>query len=119
MSEWLKEAVCKIVGASLRRFESCSAHQIQRRGCPWDGRAVCQLLQLCFNKIVVDKVQVRRYNTAVLVRENRSCVLKRPRSSVVEHFFGKEEVKGPIPFVGSMFRAGLANVRAQAPKELV
>ena len=24
----------------------------------------------------------------------------RPRSSVVEHFFGKEEVKGPIPFVG-------------------
>ena len=24
-----------------------------------------------------------------------------PRSSVVEHFFGKEEVKGPIPFVGS------------------
>ena len=23
-----------------------------------------------------------------------------PRSSVVEHFFGKEEVKGPILFVG-------------------
>ncbi len=24
----------------------------------------------------------------------------RPRSSVVEHFFGKEEVLGPIPSVG-------------------
>ena len=27
MSEWLKEAVCKIVGASLHKFESCSAHE--------------------------------------------------------------------------------------------
>ena len=28
----------------------------------------------------------------------------RPRSSVVEHFLGKEEVIGSIPIVGSIFR---------------
>ncbi len=28
VSEWLKEAVCKIVGESLRRFESCPAHHV-------------------------------------------------------------------------------------------
>ena len=67
MSEWLKEAVCKIVGASLHKFESCSAHQHTPR---------CPESQL--------EISVA------------SC----PRSSVVEHFFGKEEVEGPIPSVG-------------------
>jgi hypothetical protein len=30
-------------------------------------------------------------------------VFTRPRSSVVEHFLGKEEVIGSIPIVGSRF----------------
>jgi hypothetical protein len=29
----------------------------------------------------------------------------RPSSSVVEHFFGKEEVMGPIPILGSIYQA--------------
>jgi hypothetical protein len=37
---------------------------------------------------------------AAVSRDDFPCF--RPRSSVVEHFFGKEEVKGPIPFVGSI-----------------
>ena len=36
----------------------------------------------------------------------------RPRSSVVEHFFGKEEVKGPIPFVGFYSRSLCGSTRA-------
>ncbi len=36
----------------------------------------------------------------------------RPRSSVAERFLGKEEVKGPIPFVGSTFSALETSARA-------
>ena len=34
-----------------------------------------------------------------------------PRSSVAEHFFGKEEVMGPIPIVGSQRHPLGATVR--------
>ena len=30
VSEWLKEAVCKIVGVSLHKFKSCPAHQFSK-----------------------------------------------------------------------------------------
>ena len=40
------------------------------------------------------------YSVSYSLPPGRAC----PRSSVVEHFFGKEEVKGPIPFVGFFFQ---------------
>ena len=55
--------------------------------------------------------RVRKYDKTPLgslysntVRRPKSILYVCPPSSVVEHFFGKEEVMGPIPMVGSIPR---------------
>ena len=59
-------------------------------------------------------------------RRDVEAASRRPRPKVncahvaqsVEHFLGKEEVKGPIPFVGFHLRPDYAIVLARSPREL-
>ena len=76
------------------------------------------------DRFFLDIGPAKRYNATVLFIDRAlfyalSSVLlsqkpgTRPRSSVVEHFFGKEEVMGPIPIKGSINREHLCFIKRE------
>ena len=73
MPEWLKGADCKSVAERLRWFESNSPHHL-----------------------VLDQSGLR-----VRAWKPDCWLLACPRGAGVAHLFGKEEVMGPNPIVGS------------------